>query len=107
LEEDEEIFPPFAEKQKPRIIEMQVTYEVKSNNGNKGDRNTVGNQSMNRSSNFLMFGSELPKRRYCDFCQILQPYRTKHCKLCEACIAKFDHHCFWIGRLIRRMCRRA
>jgi len=23
--------------------------------------------------------------------------RTKHCDLCEKCVHKYDHHCFWIG----------
>jgi len=36
-------------------------------------------------------------QRYCDICRVFQPYRTKHCKQCERCIHKFDHHCFWIG----------
>jgi len=38
-----------------------------------------------------------PERRYCDICEAVQPYRTKHCDKCERCIHKFDHHCFWIG----------
>ena len=28
---------------------------------------------------------------------IIQPYRSRHCKLCKTCITKFDHHCWWIG----------
>jgi hypothetical protein len=35
--------------------------------------------------------------RFCEPCQIYQPYRSKHCKQCEKCVHKFDHHCFWIG----------
>ena len=46
--------------------------------------------------------SEIPVKKpppyhYCIHCKAIQKYRTKHCKLCEACIGKFDHHCFWIG----------
>lgn len=51
------------------------------------------------------FDKSLPQRRFCNYCQILQPFRTKHCKLCKACVAKFDHHCFWIGFVIRRLRR--
>ena len=40
---------------------------------------------------------DMPKRHYCNKCQIYQPIRTRHCKKCDACVAKFDHHCFWIG----------
>lgn len=54
------------------------------------------NPSINQST--LLFDAvPLPRRRYCEICQIEQPYRTKHCSQCEACIAKYDHHCFWIG----------
>ncbi|CAG9327128.1 unnamed protein product [Blepharisma stoltei] len=43
---------------------------------------------------------EIPKQGYCDVCNIIQPYRSRHCKKCEECVAKFDHHCFWIGSCI-------
>ena len=42
---------------------------------------------------------KIPERRFCKVCNILQPYRTKHCHLCERCIHKFDHHCVWVGNL--------
>jgi len=38
-----------------------------------------------------------PELRYCEECKVTQPYRTKHCDLCERCVHKFDHHCFWVG----------
>ena len=40
---------------------------------------------------------ELPKRRFCEACQIVQPFRSRHCWECNRCVRKFDHHCFWIG----------
>lgn len=43
---------------------------------------------------------EPPQQRFCEFCQLLQPYRTKHCKKCEECVLKYDHHCFWIGSCV-------
>ena len=42
----------------------------------------------------------IPDQRFCEICNILQPYRTRHCQLCEKCINKFDHHCVWIGNQI-------
>lgn len=38
-----------------------------------------------------------PPKHFCDKCQIVQDYRSKHCHLCGRCIRKFDHHCFWVG----------
>jgi len=42
----------------------------------------------------------IPEQRFCEICCIVQPYRTKHCHLCERCIHKFDHHCIWIGSCV-------
>eukprot|EP01017_Pseudomicrothorax_dubius_P040371 TRINITY_DN6307_c0_g1_i4.p1 TRINITY_DN6307_c0_g1~~TRINITY_DN6307_c0_g1_i4.p1 ORF type:complete len:108 (+),score=5.18 TRINITY_DN6307_c0_g1_i4:520-843(+) len=38
-----------------------------------------------------------PEKHFCDRCNIIQPFRTRHCTKCDKCILKFDHHCFWIG----------
>ena len=41
-----------------------------------------------------------PLQSYCEICNIIQGYRTYHCKKCEKCIASYDHHCFWVGSCI-------
>lgn len=33
-------------------------------------------------------------------CARPQPLRAKHCKDCERCVAKFDHHCIIVGTCI-------
>ena len=40
---------------------------------------------------------EFPSKRFCEICNVEQPYRTKHCRECDKCVRKYDHHCFWIG----------
>ena len=35
--------------------------------------------------------------RFCTPCKLYQPYRTKHCRECQKCVALYDHHCPWIG----------
>lgn len=31
---------------------------------------------------------------------LLKPPRTRHCKFCDRCCMKLDHHCYWIGNCI-------
>lgn len=47
----------------------------------------------------LMKLTKFPLKHYCSKCEIEQEYRVKHCNRCQKCICKFDHHCFWIGKL--------
>jgi len=37
------------------------------------------------------------EKRYCTVCNLEQPFRSKHCKDCNRCIGKYDHHCPWLG----------
>lgn len=62
--------------------------ELKESNAGNGE-NIVEEQDEDQH--------ELPPMHFCHKCNIVQEYRTRHCKSCDTCIAKFDHHCFWIG----------
>lgn len=39
-------------------------------------------------------------KRYCSLCNLEQPLRSKHCKICKCCIYLYDHHCPWLGNCI-------
>ena len=38
--------------------------------------------------------------RFCETCKIYKPDRCHHCKYCNKCMLKLDHHCFWFDNCI-------
>ncbi|KPA79765.1 hypothetical protein ABB37_05514 [Leptomonas pyrrhocoris] len=38
--------------------------------------------------------------KWCYRCNIYRPYRGVHCRFCDACVTRRDHHCPWTGTCI-------
>lgn len=37
---------------------------------------------------------------YCQTCFHYNPPRTYHCRICNNCIERLDHHCLWMGKCV-------
>lgn len=42
----------------------------------------------------------IQQKRYCSKCELPKPLRAHHCKVCNRCVLKMDHHCPFVGNCI-------
>ena len=53
-----------------------------------------------RSLLFVDRKKKLGLHRFCHFCNVFKPDRCHHCRVCEQCTLRMDHHCPWLNNCV-------
>ncbi|XP_078446641.1 DHHC-type zinc finger family protein isoform X2 [Wolffia australiana] len=64
------------------------------------DPGTVNNENVSNYTSAYPYDDILFVKKLCSTCNIPKPARSKHCKICNRCVARFDHHCGWMNNCI-------
>ncbi|KAJ1697675.1 hypothetical protein LUZ63_006187 [Rhynchospora breviuscula] len=65
------------------------------------DPGTVTAENASRYISAYPYDDLIFVERECSTCKITsRPARAKHCKICDRCVARFDHHCGWMNNCI-------
>ncbi len=46
------------------------------------------------------FDNAIYTKRVCATCGVLKPARSKHCRIMNQCISRFDHYCIWLNTAV-------
>lgn len=62
--------------------------------------NGVSRTEQREAVEALLRAGQFDSKHFCIDCVLRKPLRSKHCKICQRCIAKHDHHCPWINNCV-------
>lgn len=43
---------------------------------------------------------ESNQKNWCPVCRVVRPPRAGHCRICDVCVLRLDHHCVWINSCV-------
>lgn len=64
------------------------------------DPGTVKDENVSRYISAYPYDNIIFSEKECTTCKIPKPARSKHCSICNRCVARFDHHCGWMNNCI-------
>ena len=62
--------------------------------------NVIGNMILTMVKDSRLKKPVFGEGTYCEICRMMRPARSWHCKKCNVCIIKRDHHCTFLARCI-------
>ncbi|XP_073108833.1 probable protein S-acyltransferase 17 isoform X1 [Elaeis guineensis] len=64
------------------------------------DPGTVTAENVSQYISAYPYDNIIYVEKECSTCKISKPARSKHCGICDRCVARFDHHCGWMNNCI-------
>ncbi|KAF7817874.1 putative protein S-acyltransferase 17 [Senna tora] len=64
------------------------------------DPGTINSENVSQYISAYPYDNIIYAEKECSTCKIQKPARSKHCSICDRCVARFDHHCGWMNNCI-------
>ncbi|KAJ8620649.1 hypothetical protein MRB53_029178 [Persea americana] len=64
------------------------------------DPGTIKAENVSEYLSAYPYDNIIYTEKECSTCKIPRPARSKHCHICDRCVARFDHHCGWMNNCI-------